>query len=158
MGSHLLLQEIFLTQGLDPSVMHWQTYSVPLSHRGNSVYICVYTYGYNSFRKILFLKRALKYLTINSNRKTFLDLYSTLMHFHIFFLVFFAAQSRKFTNKGYHSLFGRVGKRLREVISFVLQRQLHSKVLIQRHLTMYIATPFLNLLYSVIGKMISPQI
>ena len=35
-GCHFLLQGIFLTQGLNPSVPHWQADSLPLSHQGSS--------------------------------------------------------------------------------------------------------------------------
>ena len=31
-GCHFLLQGIFLTQGLNPCVLHWQVNSLPLSH------------------------------------------------------------------------------------------------------------------------------
>ena len=31
-GSHFLLQGIFLTQGLDPCLLHWQVDSLPVSH------------------------------------------------------------------------------------------------------------------------------
>ena len=31
-GCHFLLQGIFLTQGLNLSLLHWQTDSLPLSH------------------------------------------------------------------------------------------------------------------------------
>ena len=33
-GCHFLLQGIFVTQGLNPSLLHWQTDSLPLSHQG----------------------------------------------------------------------------------------------------------------------------
>ena len=32
---HFLLQGIFLTQGPNPCLLHWQTYSLPLSHLGS---------------------------------------------------------------------------------------------------------------------------
>ena len=35
MGYHFLLQGIFLTQGLNPSLLHWQEDSSPLSHLGS---------------------------------------------------------------------------------------------------------------------------
>ena len=41
-GCYFLLQGIFLTQGLNPSLLHWQVDSLPLSHQGTPV--CVYTY------------------------------------------------------------------------------------------------------------------
>ena len=34
-GYHLLLPGIFLTQGLNPCLLHWQVYSLPPSHRGS---------------------------------------------------------------------------------------------------------------------------
>ena len=33
-GCHFLLQGIFLTQGSNPCLLHWQAYSLPLSHWG----------------------------------------------------------------------------------------------------------------------------
>ena len=42
-GCHCLLQGIFLTRGLNPCLLHllhWQSYSLPLSHLGNPV--CYY--------------------------------------------------------------------------------------------------------------------
>ena len=33
-GCHLLLQGIFLTQGSNPSILHWQADSLPLSYLG----------------------------------------------------------------------------------------------------------------------------
>ena len=35
MGSHFLLQGIFLTQGSNPSLLHWQVDSLPSSHLGS---------------------------------------------------------------------------------------------------------------------------
>ena len=32
---HALLQRIFLTQGLNPRLLHWQVDSLPLSHAGS---------------------------------------------------------------------------------------------------------------------------
>ena len=34
MGFHFLLQGPFLTQGLNPHLLHWQADSLPLSHQG----------------------------------------------------------------------------------------------------------------------------
>ena len=34
-GCHFLLQGIFLTQGLNPYLLHWQVDSLPLSHQGS---------------------------------------------------------------------------------------------------------------------------
>ena len=34
MGCHFLTQGIFLTQGLNPHLLHWQADSLPLSHQG----------------------------------------------------------------------------------------------------------------------------
>ena len=36
-GCHFLLQGIFLTQGSDPCLLHWQANSLPLSHLGRTV-------------------------------------------------------------------------------------------------------------------------
>ena len=36
-GCHFLLQEIFLTQGLDLYFLHWQANSLPVSHLGSQV-------------------------------------------------------------------------------------------------------------------------
>ena len=35
-GCHVLLQGIFLTQGSDPCLLHWQADSLPLSHLGDN--------------------------------------------------------------------------------------------------------------------------
>ena len=35
MGCHFLLQGIFLTQGLNLGLLHWQADSLPLSHLGS---------------------------------------------------------------------------------------------------------------------------
>ena len=34
-GCHVLLQGIFLTQGSNPSLLHWQVGSLPLNHLGS---------------------------------------------------------------------------------------------------------------------------
>ena len=34
-GCHALLQGIFLTQGMNPGLLHWQVDSLPLSHLGS---------------------------------------------------------------------------------------------------------------------------
>ena len=34
MGGYFLLQGIFLAQGLNPCLLHWQVDSLPLSHKG----------------------------------------------------------------------------------------------------------------------------
>ena len=36
-GHHFLLQGIFLTQGLNPCLLHWQADSLPVSHLGSSL-------------------------------------------------------------------------------------------------------------------------
>ena len=36
-GCHFLLQEIFPTQGLNLSLLHWQADSLPLSHKGSHI-------------------------------------------------------------------------------------------------------------------------
>ena len=41
---HFLFQVIYLTQGLNPPLLHWQVDSLPLSHQGSSldcVHVCV---------------------------------------------------------------------------------------------------------------------
>ena len=35
LGCHSFLQRIFPTQGLNPCLLHWQAYSLPLSHQGS---------------------------------------------------------------------------------------------------------------------------
>ena len=40
-GLHFLLQEIYLTQGWNLHLLHWQVDSLPLSHLGNRVCVCV---------------------------------------------------------------------------------------------------------------------
>ena len=42
MGGHFLLQVIFPTQGSNPSLLHWQADSLPLSHEGNPGYVHLY--------------------------------------------------------------------------------------------------------------------
>ena len=37
-GCHLLPQGIFLTQGSNPCLLHWQADSLPLSHQGSLIY------------------------------------------------------------------------------------------------------------------------
>ena len=34
-GCHFFVQEIFLTQGLNPHLLHWQVDSIPLHHLGS---------------------------------------------------------------------------------------------------------------------------
>ena len=38
-GCHFLLQGIFLTQGSNPCLLHWQVNSLPLSHLENPGYL-----------------------------------------------------------------------------------------------------------------------
>ena len=38
-GCHFILQGIFLTQGLNPCLLHWQADSLPLSHLGSYIFI-----------------------------------------------------------------------------------------------------------------------
>ena len=40
MGCHFLLQGIFLTQGSNTYLLHWQADSLPLSHQGNPIFRC----------------------------------------------------------------------------------------------------------------------
>ena len=51
-GCHFLLQGIFLTQGSNPSLLHWQVDSLLLSHQGSPLkLITTYNYGDNIFRR-----------------------------------------------------------------------------------------------------------
>ena len=43
-GRHFLLQGIFLTQGSNPNLLHWQADPSPLSHQ-ESPQICMYSFG-----------------------------------------------------------------------------------------------------------------
>ena len=43
-GCHFLLEGIFLTQGSNPHLLHWQAVSLPLSLQGSWVYIHLYLY------------------------------------------------------------------------------------------------------------------
>ena len=38
---HFLLKSIFPTQGLNPHLLHWQVDSLPLSHWGSPIYVCI---------------------------------------------------------------------------------------------------------------------
>ena len=40
--SHFLLQGIFLTQGLNLCLLHWQADFLPLSHQGSPIYTHIY--------------------------------------------------------------------------------------------------------------------
>ena len=40
-GCHFLLQGIFLTQGSNPGLLHWQSFSLPLRHQGSPVRLSV---------------------------------------------------------------------------------------------------------------------
>ena len=40
MDSHYFLQGIFLTQGSNPCLLHWQANSLPLSNPGKPVTMC----------------------------------------------------------------------------------------------------------------------
>ena len=45
MGCHALLQEVFLTQGVNPCLsyfLHWQAGSLPLAPLGKPIYIHIY--------------------------------------------------------------------------------------------------------------------
>ena len=39
MGCHSILQGIFLTQGSNPCLLHWQENSLPLSHQGSQTFV-----------------------------------------------------------------------------------------------------------------------
>ena len=43
-GCHFLLQGIFLTQGLNLNLLHWQADSLPLVPLGKPIFICIYFY------------------------------------------------------------------------------------------------------------------
>ena len=43
-GCHFFLQGIFLTQGSNPHLLHWQAESIPQSHLGSPLYIYIYIY------------------------------------------------------------------------------------------------------------------
>ena len=68
MGCHFLLQVIFLTQGLNLHLLHWQADSLPLSYEGSSVdilgrgvsghYSVYHSYPARDLAKILFIRRA----------------------------------------------------------------------------------------------------
>jgi len=55
-GCHILLQGIFLTQGLNPRLLHWQLDSLPLSHLGSPSYFVTPTvnifYNYGSVQSL----------------------------------------------------------------------------------------------------------
>ena len=42
LGCHFLHQGIFLTQGLNPPILHWQANSLPLSHQRTKKHECVF--------------------------------------------------------------------------------------------------------------------
>ena len=58
MGCHFLLQGIFLTQGLNPCLLHWQVDSSPLSHQGRPQF-CFYFLFYFLILKIFIYLAAL---------------------------------------------------------------------------------------------------
>ena len=43
-GLHFLLQRIFLTQGLNPRLLHWQAESLPLAPPGKPSYLAILTW------------------------------------------------------------------------------------------------------------------
>ena len=51
-GCHFLLQGIFLTQGANPHLLHWQVDSLPLSHQGSPKYI-TYIMPFNSSNSLI---------------------------------------------------------------------------------------------------------
>ena len=50
-GSYFLLQGIFLTQGLNPCLLHWQVDSLPLSHLGSPAVLYTYMHFIHGFLK-----------------------------------------------------------------------------------------------------------
>ena len=59
-GCHFLLQGIFLTQGLNLHLLHWQADSLPLSHQGNPLFC--------TFRKWWTLKRSIDCIWLSYHR------------------------------------------------------------------------------------------
>ena len=47
MGCHFLLQGIFLTQGWNSCLLHWQAGSLPLSHQGSPAAVCSWVYSFS---------------------------------------------------------------------------------------------------------------
>ena len=58
-GCHFLLQGIFPTQGSNPSFLHWQADSLPLSHQGNQMEYktCVLKNSFASLLALSFLSK-----------------------------------------------------------------------------------------------------
>ena len=53
-GCHFLLQELFLTQGSNQHLLHWQADSLPLSHKGSPCILNIHLAPiFYSFKKIL---------------------------------------------------------------------------------------------------------
>ena len=51
-GSHFLLQGIFLSQGSNPCLLHWQMDSSPLSHQGSHTH--THTHTHTHVRQLLY--------------------------------------------------------------------------------------------------------
>ena len=49
-GCHFLFQEIFLTPGSNPHLLHWQAYSLALHYVGSSIYCNTYFFKSCQFR------------------------------------------------------------------------------------------------------------
>ena len=54
-GCHSLLQGVFLTQGLNPHLLHWQVDSLPLSHQGGSYNTLINMYLPAGVLRVFFL-------------------------------------------------------------------------------------------------------
>ena len=52
-GCHFLLQGIFLTQESNLRLLHWQTDSLPLSHLGSPIVVCVFIWQWSLHRQKL---------------------------------------------------------------------------------------------------------
>ena len=57
MGSHSLLQGIFLTQGSNPGLLHCRQILYHLSHQGSPDYICCFIITYNVNIIIIYISR-----------------------------------------------------------------------------------------------------
>ena len=63
-GCHFLLQRIFLTQGLSPSLLYWQVGSLPLSHPGSFLALNPSTKLQLAFESFLALLLSIELITI----------------------------------------------------------------------------------------------
>ena len=80
LGCQFVLQGIFLTQGSNPYLLHWQVGSLALSHQGRHIDICVYMYMY------IYIYTHI-YIYIYIHTYTYTHIY-TYTHMHIYPLFF----------------------------------------------------------------------